>query len=140
MDGGFSITANRTGEGKVFIFTSTDTVEHLLDTLLSIVVVTVYQEAASLEVSPDSVNLAAGDTATLSARIMDANGHDIQLADAAADRDGLVVSWATGDSETATVAAFGDSDGSTETGHSATVTAVAAGTATINGKLGQQPQ
>lgn len=80
--------------------------------------VTVYQIPASLELSPESVSLATGETATLSARIMDANGHDIQLADEEANRGGLVMDWATSDSEVATVAAFGDFDSSTETGHS----------------------
>ena len=63
------------------------------DAKQAIVLVTVYQKTASLEVSPDSVSLATGDTATLTARIMDANGHDIQLADAETDR---ADSWCTG--------------------------------------------
>ena len=126
--GGLSITANGTGEGNVHISSA--------DAKKAIILVIVYQKAASLEVSPDSVSLAIGGTATLTARIMDANGHDIQLADAETNRGGPVVYWSTSDSDVATVAAFGDFDSNTETGHSATVTAAAAGTATITGRSG----
>ena len=76
------------------------------------------------------MSLAVGGTATLTSRVKDSNGHDIQLA--SGDQEGLVVSWATSNPGVATV------DGSTEaeTGATATVTAVAAGAATITGSWG----
>ena len=55
------------------------------------VLVTVYQKPASLTLSPDSVSLEVDGTATMSASVMDANGHDIPLAEG--DKGGLVVFW-----------------------------------------------
>ena len=86
-----------------------------------------FQDPSTLEVSPNSVNLAVGGTATLSATIKDANGHSIQV-DQGDGRGGFVVYWETGDSAVATV------DGATASiGGTTTVTGVAAGTATITG-------
>ena len=74
-----------------------------------------------------------GGTATLSAAIQDANGHDIGLA--GGDKGGLVVYWATSDSEVATVVGA-NVDRPGNRGATATVTAVAAGSATITGRWG----
>ena len=64
---------------------------------------------------------------------MDANGHDVRVA--GSGNGGVVVHWETSDSEVATVDGSGDLAGS-NTGATATVTAVAAGMATITGRLG----
>ena len=99
----------------------------------AVVLATIYQEPASLTVSPNTKSLAVGGTATLSAAIQDANGHDIGLAEG--DKGGLVVYWATSDSAVATVAGA-DGRPDRNIGATATVTAVAAGTATITGRWG----
>ena len=72
LDDGLQITAQGTVRGSITI--TSPGVES------ATVPVTVFQEPAALVVAPDSVSLTVGDTATLSARVMDANGHDIQLA------------------------------------------------------------
>ena len=128
VDGGLNITANGTGKGGVSIASA--------DAKTALVSVTVDQVPASLKLSPESLSLKTGDTGTLTASVLDANEHEIQLADSATNRGGLVVSWATSDSAVATVEAYGDLDSDTETGHSATVTAAGAGTATITGSWG----
>ena len=92
--------------------------------------VTVFQEPATLVVAPDSVSLTVGDTATLRARVMDANGHDLPLA--GGGQRGRVVYWATGHEEVATVAGV-EVDRPGNRGATATVAAAAAGTATITG-------
>ena len=88
VDDGLEITAGETGRGSITIcspscFTSTD--EETDDESAvedAVILVTIYQEPASLTVSPDTVSLAVDGTATLSAAIQDANGHDIGLAPA----------------------------------------------------------
>ncbi|MCY4374611.1 MAG: Ig-like domain-containing protein [Spirochaetaceae bacterium] len=92
------------------------------DAKTAILRVTAYQKATSLEVSPNSVSLEADDTETLSATVKDANGNAI---------DGRTIYWTTTDSAVATVE--GADDGG-ETGATATVTAVAAGTATVTAR------
>ena len=124
VDDGLEITAEGTGRGTIRIDSSG--VES------AIVRVTVNQVAASLTVSPDSATLAVDETATLRASVMDANGHDIKLAEG--DKGGLVVYWETSDSDVATV--DGADDRAENTGATATVTAAAAGTATITGRHG----
>ena len=121
VDGGLEITANETGTASVEVFARVHSYA---------LKVTVKQNPHSLEVSPDSASLTVGGTATLTSRVKDSNGHDIQLA--SGDQEGLVVSWATSNPGVATV------DGSTEaeTGATATVAAVAAGAATITGSWG----
>ena len=119
VDGGLEITANETGTGDVLI-TSIGAEPFVL-------LVTAYQLPASLGVSPGSVSLAVGETATLSPTIMDANGHEIPLEHRGVAR---VVHWETSDSGVATV------DGTADTGTTATVTAVGAGAATITGRHG----
>ena len=139
VDDGLEITAGETGRGSITIcspscFTSTD--EETDDESAvedAVILVTIYQEPASLTVSPDTVSLAVDGTATLSAAIQDANGHDIGLAEG--NKGGLLVRWATSDSAVATVAGADDRfDGNI--GATATVTAVASGSATITGRWG----
>ena len=125
VDDGLEITAEGTGSGHIQIYSSG--VES------AIVRVTVYQVPASLTVSPDSATLAVGATATLRASVMDANGHDIKLAEGG--KSGLVVRWETSDSDVATVDGA-DDRADWNTGATATVTAAAAGTATITGRQG----
>ena len=122
LDDGLEITAKGTVSGSVTI--TSPGVES------ATVPVTVFQEPATLVVAPDSVSLAVGDTATLSARVMDANGHDIQLA--GGGQRGRVVYWTTDDEEVATVAGE-EVDRPGNRGATATVTAAAAGTTTIMG-------
>ena len=124
VDDGLEITANGPGRGQVYI--SSEGVER------AILLVTVYQKATSLTVSPSSPSLAVGGTKTLSAGIADANGNSIHV-DQGDGQGGLVVYWETSDSTVATV------EGATakmdhNTGGSATVTAIKAGTATITGR------
>ena len=124
VDGGLEITANETGTASVEVFALVHSYA---------LKVTVKQKPHSLEVSPDSMSLAIGGTATLTARVKDSNAHDIQLA--SGDQEGLVVSWATSNPGAATVDGADDST-EAETGATATVTAVAAGAATITGSWG----
>ena len=123
MDDGLEITAEGTGSGQLTI--SSDGAES------AILLVTVYQKPASLTLSPGSVDLTVGGTTTLSAAIADANGYDMGTVDVG--DGGKVVYWETSDSAVATVdGVTKDEDGNT--GGNATVTAVAAGTATITGR------
>ena len=125
--GGLSITANGTGQNTVYIGS--------LNAKRAVLLVTVYQTPASLVLSPGALSLETGDTGTLRASILDANGHAIPLSDAETNSGGLVVYWATSDSDVATVAPYGDLViSTTETGHSATVTAAGEGAATITGR------
>ena len=124
VDGGLEITAQGPGRGSITISSEGAT--------SAILLVTVHKEPKFLTVSPSSKSLAAGETATLSATITDANGHDIALA--SGNQGGLVVYWETSDSAVATV--VGADGANAETGATATVTAVAAGTATITGRWG----
>ena len=125
VDDGLEITAEGTGEGRITIYSS--------DVEPAFVLVWVYQVSASLTISPDSVSLAVGETATLRASVMDANGNEIRLAEG--NKGGLVVYWETGDSDVATVVGA-DHHPDRNTGATATVTAAAAGTATITGRHG----
>ena len=123
VDGGLEITAGVTGSGTVKI-----TSEGATDAIL---IVKVHQKPASLTLSPSSADLTVGGTAALSAAIADANGYDMGTVDVG--DGGKVVYWETSDSAVATV------DGVTKgedgnTGGTATVTAVAAGTVTITGR------
>ena len=78
--------------------------------------VAVHQVPATLTLAPDSLTFeAVGDTATVVATVLDANGHAIS---------GTQVAWASGDTLVATVDATG------------LVTAVAAGSATITAAAG----
>ena len=125
VDDGLEITAEGRGSGKITVSSP--------GKASATIFVTVYQNAATVTVSPDSVNLQVDGTATLRASAMDANGHDVRVA--GSGNGGVVVHWETSDSEVATVDGSGDLAGS-NTGATATVTAVAAGMATITGRLG----
>ena len=125
VDDGLEITAEGRGSGKITVSSP--------GKASATIFVTVYQNPATVTVSPDSVNLQVDGTATLRASAMDANGHDIRVA--GSGNGGVVVHWETSDSEVATVDGSGDLAGS-NTGVTATVTAVAAGTATIAGRWG----
>ena len=124
VDGGLEITANETGAATVEVFARVHSFG---------LKVTVNQKPASLEVSPGSASVAVGGATTLTARVKDSNGHDIQLA--SGDQEGLVVSWATSDSDVATVDGADDST-EAETGATATVAAAGAGIATITASWG----
>ena len=123
VDGGLEITAGVTGSGSVTISSG--------DASPAILLVTVYQKPASLTLSPNSVDLTVGGTTTLSAAIADANGYDMGRVDVG--DGGKVVYWETSDSAVATVDGVTKSEDG-NTGGTATVTAVAAGTATITGR------
>ena len=125
VDDGLEVTAEGTGSGRITI--SSPDVEP------AFVIVRVYQVPKSLTLSPDSASLAVGETATLRAAVMDANGHDITVAEG--NKGGRVVYWETSDSDVATVVGA-DGLPDRNTGATATVTAVAAGTATITGSNG----
>ena len=124
VDDGLEVTAEGTGSGRITISSP--------DAEQAFVLVRVYQVAKSLTLSPDSASLAVGETATLRASVMAANGNDITVAEGL--KGGRVVYWETSDSDVATVDGAGDHDSDAETGATATVTAVAAGTATITGR------
>ena len=128
VDDGLEITAEGRGRGQITISSR--------DVESAIVLVRVYQVPASLTISPDSVSLAVDETATLRASVMDANGHEIGLAEG--NKGGKVVYWETSDSDVATVVGA-DHHPDRNTGATATVTAVAAGTATITGRNGNVP-
>ncbi len=126
VDGGIQITANANGIGSVTISSA--------GAESAILHVSAAQSPASLVVSPDSVGLAVGATATLSAAISDANGHGIVL-DQGDGQGGLMVSWETSDSAVATVTGATATNDS-NTGGTATVSAAGAGAATITGRWG----
>ena len=123
VDDGLEVTAGGTGNGRIKITSE--------DVEPAFVLVRVYQVSDSLTLSPDSASLAVGGTATLRASVMDANGHDITVAEG--DKGGLVVYWETSDSDVATVVGANVNRPGNR-GATATVTAVAAGTATITGR------
>ena len=125
VDGTMEITAEVKGRGS-FKITSGDAEPAIL-------LVNVYQVPATLTLSPSSKSLTVGGTVTLSAAIQDANGYDMGRVDVGDDKGGLAVYWETSDSAVATVdGVTKNEDGNT--GGTATVTAVAAGTATITGR------
>ena len=126
VDGGIQITANANGIGSITISSA--------GAESAILHVSAAQSPASLVVSPDSVGLAVGATATLSAAISDANGHGIVL-DQGDGQGGLMVSWETSDSAVATVTGATATNDS-NTGGTATVSAAGAGAATITGRWG----
>ena len=113
------ITAEGPGSGQITI--SSEGVES------AILLVSVYQEPSSLEVSPDSVTLAVDGTATLRATVKDANGYPIHVNEDDG-RGGFAVYWSTSDSDVATIGS-----GRLAT---VTVTGVNAGTATVTGRHG----
>ena len=114
VEGDLKVTADKNGHVNVGV-TSDDARSIRLR-------VTVAQQAASLEVSPDSVSLAVNETSELSATVKDANGNAF---------DSGPIYWETSDSEVATVERDDDAD---THGATATVTAAAAGTATVTAR------
>ena len=122
--GGLQVTANEAGGGEFEVSSTGATSAALL--------VRVSQQPASVKVSPSSASLAPGETEAMSVQVMDANGHDI----AVAGTRGRVVYWETSNSAVATVAGERRLREGYETGATATVTAVTAGTATITARPG----
>ena len=122
VDGGLSITAHGSGSGSITVSSG--------DVQSALIVIGVWQIAASVEIGPSTPSVSVDGTVTLSATVKDANGYSIPVAEG--DQGGLAVSWATSDSAVATVAGsqshLGDNYGGT-----ATVTGEKAGTATITG-------
>ena len=92
--------------------------------------VVVRQVPTTLTVTPESLNLVAGEAATLQAAMTDANGHEIDLKAVEYPR----VAWETSDSAVATVEGSEQFEDGTTRGDSASVTAVAAGSATITAR------
>ena len=88
------VTAEGPGSGQITI--SSD------GAAFAILPVTVFQEPASLEVSPASATLAVGGTTTVRATVKDANGNPIHVNEGDG-RGGLHVYWTTSDSSVATV-------------------------------------
>ena len=125
-DDGLNITSNGPGSGQITI-SSTDVESAILG-------VTVYMKPASVVVSPSTASLEVDGTTTLTATVEDANGNSIHV-NQDDGRGGLVVYWETSDDTVATVEGS-DATEDHNTGATATVTAVAAGTATITGRWG----
>ena len=126
LDDGMELTSKGPGTGKLTIGSE--------GVASAILLVHVYQYPATLTVSPDSASLEVDGTATLRASVMDANGNDMPVVDRG--REGrAVVYWETSDSTVATVDGS-DAHADRNTGATATVTAVAAGMATITGHSG----
>ena len=119
---GLSITAHGSGRGSITV--SSGDVEPAL------IVISVWQIAASLEISPSPASVSVDGTVTLSAAVEDANGYSIPVAEG--DRGGLAVTWATSASDVATVTG---SSSSHNTGGTATVTGIKAGSATITASV-----
>ena len=124
VDGGFTVTGNATSRGRIEI-SSGDA--------RAILPIRVYQKPASLTLSPSSVALTVGGTATLSAAIKDANGHEIKV-DQNDGKGGLAVYWETNNSAVATVDGAAKRSETDNRGGTAKVTAKGTGTATITGR------
>ncbi len=124
VTGGLKVTATEGGGGE-FEITSTGASPAIL-------LVRVSQQPASVKVSPSSVSLAPGKTATMSVRVADANDNEI----AVAGTRGRIVYWTTSNSAVAKIAGERRLREGYETGATATVTAGTAGTATITARPG----
>ena len=123
VDDGLSITAHGSGQGSIEV-SSGDDVESAL------IVISVWQIAASVEIAPSTPSVTVDGTVTLSATVKDANGYSIPVAEG--DEGGLAVAWETSDSAVATVTgSLAHLPGNT--GGTATVTGKKAGTATVTG-------
>ena len=125
-DDGLNITAEGPGSGQITI-SSTDVESAILG-------VTIYMKPASVVVSPSLASLEVDETTTLTATIEDANGNSIHVTQDGR-RGGKVVYWDTSNDTVATVEGT-DAREDHNTGATATVTAVAAGSATITGRWG----
>ena len=126
VDGGLEVTSGAPGTGQITISSA--------DVESAILGVTVYMKPASVEVSPSSADLEVDGTTTLTATIEDANGNSIHV-NQDDGRGGRVVYWETSDSAVATVEGS-DATEDHNTGVTATVTAVAAGSATVTARHG----
>ena len=123
VDGDLEITAHQGGRGEVEV--RSEGVESAL------ILITVYQMAATVTIAPDSADLEVDGTVSLSGGLKDANGNDIPVA--TGNCGGRVLYWSTSDSAVATVDGEDDRDDH-NTGGTAEVTAVAAGTATVTAR------
>ncbi len=121
VSGGLEITAGVTGRGSISISSGSGESVN--------VPISVRQVPKTLTVTPDVLTLDAGQTVTLQAALLDANGYEIQLYDGV--RGGLTVNWESSDSAIATVEGVGGVSNGKETGATADVTAVSDGTVTI---------
>ncbi len=125
-DDGLTVTANGPGRGSISVSSA--------GAHSGIVQLSVSPKPASLAITPDSVDVTVAGTTTLRATVTDANGHSIQVSDG--ERGGLVVYWESDDSTVATVTGVTSSTRVGNTGATATVTAKAAGSATITARWG----
>ena len=123
VDGDLEITAHQGGDGEVTV--RSEGVESAL------IIITVYQMPATVTLAPDSADLEVDETVSLSGGLKDANGNDIAVATGICG--GRALHWSTSDSAVATVDGA-DRLGGGNTGGTAEVTAVAAGTATISAR------
>ena len=125
VDGDLEITVHQEGSGEVTV--RSEGVESAL------IFLTVNQMPATVTLAPDSADLEVDGAVSLSGGLKDANGNDIPLATGICG--GRVLYWSTSDSAVATVdGADRDRLGGGNTGATAEVTAVAAGTATVTAR------
>ena len=131
VPGGLEVTALGNGSGRISIMDMANGQPPFTNETAQIVNVpiSVRQIPTTFTVTPESLNLVAGEAATLQAAMTDANGHEIDLKDVLYPP----VAWETSDSAVATVEGSLPLEGSTH-GDSASVTAVAAGSATITAR------
>ena len=123
VDGDLEITLYQEGSGEVEV--RSEGVESALIFLV------VNQIPATGTLAPDSADLEVGETVSLSGGLKDANGNDIAVATGICG--GLALYWSTSDSAVATVDGENRLGGG-NTGGTAEVTAVAAGTATVTAR------
>ena len=123
VDGDLEITVHQEGSGEVAV--RSEGAESAL------IIITVNQIPATVTLAPDSADLEVDETVSLSGGLKDANGNDIAVATGICG--GMVLHWSTSDSAVATVDGENRLGGG-NTGGTAEVTAVAAGTATISAR------
>ena len=121
VPGGLQVTALGNGGGSISIEIANGQRVRLL--------VSVDQVPTTLTVTPDSLSLDEGETATLRAAMTDANGHAVRVGDVG--QGGMLVRWDTSDSAVATVEGSLQDYYGYAAGGTATVTAVGEGAVTI---------
>ena len=121
VPGGLEVTALGNGGGSISIEIANGQRVRLL--------VSVDQVPTTLTVTPDSLSLDEGETATLRAAMTDANGHAVRVGDVG--QGGMLVRWETSDSAVATVEGSLQDYYGYAAGGTATVTAVGEGAVTI---------
>ena len=140
VPGGLEVTAYGHGSGNISIIDNETGQPPFIGGVTAQVVdvsIFVTQVPTTFTVTPDSLNLVAGEIATLQATMTDANGYEIYMADA--EHGGTMVTWETSDSAVATLEGpldwldNGQASGRAY-GANASVTAVAAGSATITAR------